>query len=153
MKINPSNESGQSMPQTQKTGTPSSRTEGFQTVLGNAMDRTGSRNKPAGTGTQALGEIPSRPISLAHASPADVSARTTRLLDMLDQYAGRLQDPGLSLKQIEPAMEDMQRAAADLLASAEKDPELNTNLKRIARETALTANREYLKFQRGDYLA
>jgi hypothetical protein len=80
----------------------------------------------------------------------DVAARTDHLLRQLDDYSRDLEDPRRSLKEMEPlihAIRDDAQQLLDAASKAEKDP----GLKEIATRVAMTANVEYMKFNRGDY--
>ena len=61
-------------------------------------------------------------------------------------------DPDKTLKDIEPLIDTIKKDASQLLAEAENALPADGELKRIAREAAVTANVEYLKFYRGDYI-
>lgn len=71
---------------------------------------------------------------------------------MLDAYASKLDDPGVSLKSIAPVLEEINAEADNLLKDTRLLTEADAALKKVATRTAVTAQTEYLKFQRGDYL-
>jgi len=102
--------------------------------------------------TNALREIASIDLNIMNSSDI-VSGRTDKLLSMLDSYSLKLQDPNISLKSIAPALEEIKDTAGSLLKETEHLTDADTNLKMIATHTIVTAETEYLKFQRGDYLS
>lgn len=120
----------------------------FQQVLEKALDTTVTpvvENSP----TSSLQEISSTRFNLESPSP-DIQGMADELLDMLDLYSNGLQDPETSLKSLAPILERINANADMIIEEAKNSPD--TELKEIALESALMANSEYLKFQRGDYL-
>ena len=79
-----------------------------------------------------------------------VLQRTEKLLDTLDEYREKLQDPEVSLEEISPLIRDLELKNQDLqLALNSLDRE--DGLKRIVRETMITSSTEIARFNRGDY--
>jgi CRISPR/Cas system CMR-associated protein Cmr5 small subunit len=72
---------------------------------------------------------------------------------MLDSYSSKLDDRNVSLKNIAPVLEKIKDHAGNLLKETERLTDADANLKKIATRTIITAQTEYLKFQRGDYLS
>ena len=100
-----------------------------------------------------LGEIAAATLpQLQTLTPAGVAQKTDKLLDLLDNYTREIGDPDKTLKDIEPLIDTIKKDASQLLAEAENALPADGELKRIAREAAVTANVEYLKFYRGDYI-
>lgn len=120
----------------------------FQQILEKALDTTGAPAMETGP-TSSLQEISSTRFNLESPSP-DIQGMTEELLDMLDLYSNGLQDTGTSLKSLAPILEKINANAGKIIEEAENSPD--AGLKEIALESALMANSEYLKFQRGDYL-
>jgi len=120
----------------------------FQQVLEKALDSTGASAMESGP-TSSLQEISSTRFNLESPSP-DIQGMTEELLDMLDLYSNGLQDTETSLKSLEPILDKINANAGRIIEEAENSPD--AGLKEIALESALMANSEYLKFQRGDYL-
>jgi len=121
----------------------------FEDALDKAFDKT-QANTMEPARTNALGEISSAGLNIVTISEI-VSGKTDKLLDMLDTYSARLQDPAVSLKAIAPMLSDIQENAGDLMQESKKLTQADAGLKKIASQTVLTAQTEYLKFQRGDY--
>lgn len=124
--------------------------DSFETALNKAID------KPQGTGstgsdTQPLNEISSREIHITQTSDT-VSGKTVELLDMLDAYSEKLNDPAVSLKQLAPDLKAIHDNAGRLLKETRFLSDSDADLKTIATRTIVAAQTEYLKFQRGDYV-
>lgn len=148
--INPINETnpafGASNARPLKTG----ETGSFGIALSNALDKT-QEPEMEGTPANALMEISSKELNIINTSDI-VSGKTDKLLDMLEAYSSKLNDPAVSLKSIVPALEEINDNADSLLKEAQLLTDADTVLKKIATQTIVTAQKEYLKFQRGDYL-
>lgn len=78
--------------------------------------------------------------------------KTYQLLDKLDQYSSKLGNPEISLKEIEPLITKINDEATELTRNVSENDESSPELKRLARESAVSANTEYIKFMRGDYV-
>jgi hypothetical protein len=112
-------------------------------------ETVGPQPAQAAPGPGALGEIMATSFTNVEYPDSGVAEKTDRLLGLLDTYAKELSDPGKTLKDIEPLISDINESARLLSAEAgENDPRLAG----IARETAMTAAKEYAKFNRGDYV-
>ena len=96
-------------------------------------------------------EIASKELKIADTSDI-VSGKTNALLEMLDAYASKLDDPDVSLKNIAPVLEEINTEAGGLLKDTQLLADADAALKKIATQTIVAAQTEYLKFQRGDYL-
>ncbi len=129
-----------------KTGEPDS----FGIALGKALDKK-LEPEIEGTKSQSLMEIGSKALNIISTSDI-VSGKTDKLLEMLDSYSSKLVDPAVSLKSIAPVLEEINDKAAGLLKETQFLTDADTALKKIATQTIVTAQTEYLKFQRGDYL-
>lgn len=150
VKINQTNDSLRPL---QSIGTPSrdTKTDAFKSALDKALDKTGSSRMDTSLAS-ALDEIPSKNLTFTPV-PSDISERTDQLLQMLDKYSSQLEDPDVSLRKIAPVLEEIKTYAGHILEEADASPDMSSKLKRIAKEVAITANIEYFKFQRGDYLS
>ena len=129
-----------------KTG----ETDSFGIALNKALDKT-QEPETEGTPANALMEIASKELNIVNTSDI-VSGKTSTLLDMLDAYASKLDDPAVSLKNIAPVLEEINTEAHGLLKDTQLLTDTDAALKKIATQTIVTAQTEYLKFQRGDYL-
>jgi hypothetical protein len=126
-------------------------TDAFETALSKALDKTEAPEMEV-MPTNALGEIASVNLNIIHSSDI-VSGKTDKLLKMLDSYTSKLEDPNISLKSIAPVLEKINDTAGNLLKETERLTDEDANLKNIATQTIVTAQTEYVKFQRGDYLS
>lgn len=147
--INQINESAQSLTTAKTRAANPERTDGFGNALSKAFDKVQKEDMDP-VSSNALGEISSVRPSLIN--PSDiVSGKTDKLLSMLETYSNQLQDPEMSLKNIVPVLEEIQAQAGTLIEEAQNLTEQDGTLKKIAAQTAVTAQTEYIKFQRGDY--
>lgn len=149
--INQINDSG--LPLTAQTGKPQKNdtADAFENVFNKALDKTQAKQMIP-TSVNALSEIASSGLKIIDSSGI-VSGKTGKLLDMLDAYSIQLQDPEVSLKNIEPVLEKIRINAGTLFEETQRLSAADENLKKIATQTIVTAQTEYLKFQRGDYLS
>ncbi|WP_035238725.1 hypothetical protein [Desulfobacter vibrioformis] len=123
--------------------------QGFESLLNSALEKT--QESEEGTQISELGEIPTLNFDIQTVSSI-VTDKTDKLLNSLESYASQLDDASVSLKDIEPALEELNADAASLLEETLSLGEDDQDLIDIATSTAVTAKTEYLKFQRGDYL-
>ena len=123
--------------------------DAFGSVLDSALQKADRSEE--GTKTAGLGEIAAPGFEL-EPLPSIVTGKTDRLLGMLDNYASQLQNPDVSLRSIEPVLEEINQSAESLMEKAKFLGDEESSLKDIATQTAVTARTEYVKFQRGDYL-
>ncbi len=124
--------------------------DSFGIALGKALDKT-QESEIEDTAAKALMEIGSKELNIINKSDI-VSGKTDKLLAMLDSYTSKLIDPAVSLKSIAPVLEEINNNAGSLLKESQFLTDTDAALKKIATQTAVTAQTEYLKFQRGDYL-
>ncbi|MBU1341073.1 MAG: hypothetical protein KKE44_07760 [Proteobacteria bacterium] len=149
--INQINESAQSFAASNTKVSKHQKKDAFGNALSKALDRTEAPEMEHTT-TNALREIASKDLNIINASDI-VSGKTDNLLAMLDSYSSKLEDPNISLKTIAPVVEEIKNSAGHLLKDTQNLTDADANLKKIATQTILTAQTEYVKFQRGDYLS
>jgi len=135
--------------QSTKVSKTSGQAQGFESLLNSALEKT--QESENGIQTSELGEIPALNFDIQTVSSI-VTDKTDKLLTNLERYASKLDDTNVSLKDIEPVLEELNADAASLLEETLSLGEDDQNLIDIATSTAVTAKTEYLKFQRGDYL-
>ena len=129
---------------------PPAADKSFQQAFNRAVDNMESSDmKTSPTGT--LAELPPGNMRPELGASA-LSNKADQVLESLDRYSEKLSDAGVSLKNLEPELQQLKEDAGKLLEQAETSPFSDSDLKRIAKEFAVTANTEYIKFQRGDYL-
>jgi hypothetical protein len=126
-------------------------TDAFANVLNSALNKT-EETVEGGIKTMGLEEIAAPGVNLEPLSSI-VTGSTDKLLGMLETYAGQLEDPDVSLKSMEPVLEEISAKADKLLENSKYLGEEDDGLRAIATQTAVTARTEYEKFQRGDYLS
>ncbi|MEE4363650.1 MAG: hypothetical protein V2J08_06930 [Desulfotignum sp.] len=132
----------------EKTG----KKDAFKSALTQALDKAEPSETPETT-THGLGEItPTRTIQIPEQADL-VSSSTEKLLGLLETYAAQLQDPGVSLKHMAPVLETIHQRADQLVEETRTLGSDHAGLRDIATQTAVAAQTEYIKFQRGDYLS
>jgi hypothetical protein len=99
-----------------------------------------------------LGEVSPPVMPTITTASAGIVDKTESLLEMLENYSQDMDDPKKSLKDIEPLIDTIQKEASKLAAEANQKVPEDTALKKIVDEFAVTANVEYMKFYRGDYV-
>ena len=122
----------------------------FKKTLDGMLETQNGTAVESTSATGSLGEIRSVAPSITGEPTVSVGDQTEKLLNQLDQYIQNLSDPGKTLKEMEPAVKDM-KTLADALMESVADVQ-DKKLKDIAEHSAMMANIEYLKFNRGDYL-
>ncbi len=130
---------------------PGNTTDAFENALSKALDNSEAPDMKPSTNS-ALGEIASTGLNFKNPSKV-VSGKTKELLQMLESYSSKLEDPNVSLKSIAPELEKILNNATNLQKEAGALEKSDEGLKEIATQTIVTAQTEYLKFQRGDYLS
>ncbi len=160
-KIDHINEAAQSLAGSSTNGTKNKKTDAFENALSKALYNTKAdkieslrpdSSKIEQTSTGVLNEIISNNLNIINSSDI-VSGQTDKLLGLLDAYSSKLVDPNISLKNIAPVVEEINNNAGSLLKETQNLTDSDINLKHIATHTIVTAQTEYLKFQRGDYLS
>jgi hypothetical protein len=125
----------------------------FQKTLEDAMGVKNCKQSESITSGDVLGEIHSIAPPIIEHSSMSVGKQTEKLLDQLDQYIKNLGDPNKTLKEIEPSVRDMKSFADSLMGNISVKEGIQDNkLKDIVERSAMMANIEYVKFNRGDYL-
>jgi hypothetical protein len=77
--------------------------------------------------------------------------RIENLIGLLDQYRHKLADPGITLKNIDPIIREIDQETENLAPVLDSLPE-DEDLKNIVNQTLVTASLEVSKFYRGDYI-
>jgi len=160
-KIDPINETSQSQTVSNIKSSKDKKADAFENALSKALDPGSATpvkatdkikgSKMENTAVGGLQEIISKDFNIINSSDI-VSGQTDKLLGMLDSYSSQLVDPDISLKSIAPIVEDINNNAGNLLKETQNLTDSDVSLKEIATHTVITAQTEYLKFQRGDYI-
>jgi len=82
----------------------------------------------------------------------DVIKQGDKILNLLDDYARLLTDPGKSLKDIEPLVASIEKEVSLIEAEAADKVHHDHELEKFVQDLAVTANVAALKFYRGDYI-
>ena len=77
--------------------------------------------------------------------------RIENLIGLLDQYRHKLADPGITLKNIDPIIREIDQETENLAPVLDSLPK-DEDLKNIVNQTLVTASLEVSKFYRGDYI-
>ncbi len=124
-----------------------SKSNEFQQKL-NEVQANNQGKGPTPVETTNLGEIQATTFQTIETGSTKIVNKINDLLNLLDDYAKIMEDTNKTLKDIEPLIVSVQKNASQLL---EATGQTSPALKRLAEETAVTANVEYVKFYRGDY--
>ena len=125
--------------------------KGFKAVLKNEVEKSSnviSQNQKM----PSLSSI--SPVQLNMLSPTQnksIIERVENLLNILDEYQEKLKDPGISLKEIDPIIKQMEREKINLAPVLDSIVE-GDGLKNILNQTLVTSSLETIKFNRGDYI-
>jgi hypothetical protein len=124
----------------------------FQKTLEGVIGANNITQSSSVSSANPLGEIRSAAPPIMEDSSVSMGNRTEKLLDQLDRYMQNLGDPRKTLKEIEPSVREMKMSADALMESLAAENLQHQKLKDIAEHSAMIANIEFLKFNRGDYL-
>ena len=130
-----------------------STSDGFQNALNQAIQHQTRSNDNSGIITP-LREI--CPLNFRNepdtGSETSLLSKTDKLLELLDQYSSRINDPQQTLKDIEPLMNAIRDQSDELVKESDSGLNDDSQLREIARQCVLTATIECYKFNRGDYI-
>ncbi|MBE0556604.1 MAG: hypothetical protein IH628_05160 [Proteobacteria bacterium] len=73
------------------------------------------------------------------------------LLNVIESYQAKIADPKVSLKEIYPLVQQMEKKTAELVPAAEALPD-GDKLKEILNRVLVASTVEIIKFNRGDYV-
>ncbi len=123
----------------------------FKQTFGKVLENM-ETSKTANVEPTGLEEIPPQHFTLSDPS-ANITDRTEKLLELLELYSSKLEDNSISLKDVDSVLKEIINDVQDLLEKVESSPDADEKIKNIAKELAVFANTEQIKFQRGDYLS
>ena len=125
---------------------------GFKNSLDIALAHKGE-GKTEGGQSAALSEPrPSHTNQAVVPSAAEVVGQTDSLLGLLESYADGLGNPVATMKDLAALVDRIKDGAQQLMDSADSSTSTESGLKDIAKQAAIAANVEYIKFQRGDFI-
>ena len=122
----------------------------FDAVLQNKLKETGSSEVCTGSSTSCM--TGPRAVMGVHPGP-EISARAQAqvLLDKLEDYQKMLADPALSLRQIQPAVEQMEKQAGETRPLISGMPDGHP-LKTILQDAIANIDQEITRFSSGYYI-
>lgn len=125
----------------------------FKEAFDKALSGSGETKPPEQTSAlPPLGGVNTIDFSTLESEQTDLNGKTVKLLDKLDQYGNKLGNPDVTLKEIEPLISKIKEEATELSIAISKSDKSSPELKQLAGESAVSANTEYIKFMRGDYI-
>jgi len=131
-------------------------TGGFESTLKTAVSKRAanglSNSTVSGSQVSGLGEVRAAGIRTTSALTDGIAVETDRLLGLLDTYANDLANPTKTLRELAPMVAELKEKAGLVMAAAKEQVAPGDALGQIAAKAAFTANIEYIKFQRGDYI-
>jgi hypothetical protein len=123
---------------------------GFDAVLRNSLDKTGPSEGCAGSAVKSMAG-PRAIMGIGSGSVITADAQAQVLLDKLENYQKMLADPAMSLRQIQPAVEEMEKQAANSRALI-SDLHTDHPLKTILMDTIASIDQEITRFNSGYYV-
>ena len=139
---------------TQPTKTPHGGTSDFKEVLQDAQSKT-SLGKTDMLSLPASAVIPMIALDtttqVGQSSDRAIVAEVENLLNVMADYQNQMENPSVSLKQIQPLVEKMDTETEKLLPVLDTLPD-SSSLKDILNRVLVASSVEVIKFNRGDYL-
>ena len=126
----------------------------FEQTLQKALDTPEASSQVSTTSAPASVQAVSGPPAVSPAGPLQQEgmAQAERIMQILESYHQQLGDPSRRLKEMAPAVEELEGEVSRLLEVLDRlDPE--DGLHPILQEVASTSLVEVVKFKRGDYIA
>jgi len=133
------------------TGIKSKEGDAFQKTLEKAL-QIKEGGTAAGIQHSRLGEIQAPVAPVVESALHGLDEKVKNLIDRLDVFASFLDNPGQSLKHMEPLVRSMKDEADRISEMIAKEGVADDNLKKISMESVMMAHIEYHKFYRGDYI-
>jgi hypothetical protein len=150
MKIDPAERSPQFPPQAVDNAKKKQAPGGFQAVLQQTIQKTGpSKACMASTVRSMTG--PQAPMAASSGRENAGEALAHKLLDRLEDYQKMLGDPDMTLKRMQPAVEEMENQAVGTREILAGLPEGHP-LRSILQDTIASIDQEIARFNAGDYV-
>jgi hypothetical protein len=151
MKIDGNNDIGRNPSVDKPPSEHATKADEFKKILKATVDRSNTQAAKIQTTPQPnfLGAIRSTPIS-PEAREATVKC-LDNLLNLLEQYRDQLANPKVTLRQIEPLLNTIDKKQEQLATLLKGMPE-EDGLKDVVHRTLITTSLEVMKFNRGDYI-
>lgn len=99
-----------------------------------------------------ISEIPATTTTAPMDTRSEVLDHGDKILNLLEDYARKLNDPSKSLKDIEPLVARIQKEASLIERSAAEKAQNDRDLGSIVKDLVVTSNVAALKFYRGDFV-
>jgi len=131
--------------------------KGFAKILENRQVQADAAGQGAGSGAAAGLLASGSMVGMILAgqkvenSSGQVGQQVEKTLDTMEKYAAALGDSKVTLKELAPLADDLNKAAGQLTEMSRKLPD-NDPMKSISNDTAVMATVEAMKFKRGDYI-
>ena len=124
----------------------------FTEILKESLSPT-RESQPVAQNHQLIRSTP--PINIQPATGLQENAskvveRIYKLLEVLDNYRGKLGDPRMSLKEVDPVVKQLETENESLKPLLESLADGDT-LKEILNDALVTASLEVIQYKRGDY--
>lgn len=122
--------------------------------FGRILDETLNRASETSAGKAAGAQMISPLAALDAVLRPDVSTaveRTEKILDTLDAYRMKLEDPTATMKDLQPLVERMETEKESIAATLHSLPD-GDGLKDILNRTMVDLSVEIVRFNRGDYV-
>lgn len=116
-----------------------------ETIKTSSKIDTGARRSPM---VNSIPEIRLDPFSVS--KKTTIIERTERLLDILDEYRHKLSNPEVTLREIHPLIDKIDKQTERLTAQLDSLPE-GDGLREILNRSLITSSLEVVRFNRGDY--
>ena len=147
------NETNLFINKSKKPNTVRSGDQTFKQTFGKVLENM-EPSKMESIQPKGLEEISTENFILSGSSDnASLADKTEYLLERLEQYSSKLSDNKTSLREVDSVLKEMISDAQNLLEKVENSPDADEKIKNLAKELALFASTEQIKFQRGDYLS
>jgi hypothetical protein len=151
MKINPNEEllTGASLRNAWKNNVPSN--EDFGTILKESIESS-PKTEEGPFGLPIINSISGVNCDLiCPAGETPVIDGVENLLDILDEYTGKLGDPRVSLEELAPLVDKMEAKKEELVPVLDSLAD-GDRIKDILNQALIASSLEVMKFKRGDYL-
>lgn len=129
------------------TSAPAAAPGGFGEILKNSLNQ--ASGPASATATDGALRVQFKSVD---PTPADsVAARLEGFLDLMEEYRGKLADPRVNLKGLDPLVRSLEQGRDALAPLTGSLPE-GDGLKDILNRALVTTEVEIMRFRRGDYL-
>ncbi|CAN2040914.1 conserved hypothetical protein [Candidatus Magnetomoraceae bacterium gMMP-15] len=119
----------------------------FQRHLEQAKNKTRVMDTSLQKTSNLPGPHPVPILNFEYSLTEEMTDKANKAIDLFEKYSQQLNDPSKTLKDIEPTLIGLKNEVDSLDADS-----TDRELKQIINKLTITANVEYFKFQRGDYV-